>query len=91
MRLGHHYKRTPVTPDQVEEVFFVFSNFCNVLLFVLLCKETEDQFSVGKITKGIPKNSLFVYYFHVLGGGQMGARCIGDFVHLVANEDCEDI
>ena len=41
--------------------------------------------------KGIPKNSLFVYYFHVLGGGQMGARCIGDFVHLVANEDCEDI
>ena len=44
LRLSHHYKRTPVTPDQVEEVFFVFSNFCNVVLFVLLCKETEDQF-----------------------------------------------
>ena len=28
--------------------FFVFSNFCNVLLFVLLCKETEDQFFLSR-------------------------------------------
>ena len=73
--------------------FFLYFQISVMSYFLYCCARNlkTNSFSVGKITKGIPKNSLFVYYFHVLGGGQMGARCIGDFVHLVANEDCEDI
>ena len=70
LRLSHHYKRTPVTPDQVEEVFLYFQ--ISVMFYFLYCcarKLKTNSFSVGKITKGIPKNTLFVYYFHVLGGG----------------------
>ena len=55
--------------------FFVFSNFCNVLLFVLLCKETEDQFFLSrKNYERYPKKLFVCILFSCFGWGANGCQ-----------------
>ena len=73
--------------------FFLYFQISVMFYFLYCCarKLKTNSFSVGKITKCIQKTLCLYTIFMFWVGGKWVADVIGDFVHLVANEDCEDI
>ena len=74
--------------------FFLYFQISVMFYFLYCCarKLKTNSFSSRKNYKRYPKKPLCLYtIFMFWVGGKWVADVIGDFVHLVANEDCEDI
>lgn len=81
LRLSHHYKRTPVTPDQVEEVFLYFQ--ISVMLYFLYCcarKLKTNSFSSRKNYERYPKKPLCLYTIFMFW---VGGKWVPDVLEIL--------